>query len=484
MVAGDGSRNILVADSGSCQIRQLTPTNGFFPIGIATVTPPSEPVQLANADGVIPNGDRPYVAYAGGLAAGDSTLPQGWVFGIPNGVTAFEFTVTVEANTALWAPPEAVLNPGPDGAGSPNVRVRTLAGGNYQGFLDGIATQARFDNPCGVAVDGAGNVFVADMDNRAVRRISASGMVSTVAGVVGSAPGSVDGSGAVATFQSVSRVAVSVDGTTVFVADEDDHRVRRVALTGGDPTMPDSWTVSTVAGTGAAGKDDGPGSTATVAGPVGIALDSGGNVYVVEVTGNRVRRIQYRGGDPTQPANWQVSLLAGDNSTTNGASGSTDGTGSAARFYAPTDIAADRAGNLYVTEVWNNRIRKITPDGVVTTLAGSSSGYHDDTTGSLAQFWEPRGIAVDSAGYAYVADTSNRRVRRISPSGAVMTVAGTGTSACVDGPGDVAEFVQPLGAAVDAAGNVYVVDKMAEARIRVIQRVIGTRFPSAGSVPE
>lgn len=148
-----------------------------------------------------------------------------------------------------------------------------------------------------------------------------------------------------------------------------------------------------------------------------------------------------------------VSTFAGST-----ASGSADGTGSAASFNGPDGVAVDAAGNVYVADAWNHAIRKITPAGVVTTWAGSTAPGHADGTGSAASFFSPRGVAVDAAGNVYVADYYNDEIRKITPAGVVTTLAGSTTAGHADGTGSAASFFQPLGVAVDAAGYVYVAD--------------------------
>ncbi|HEV7406822.1 MAG TPA: hypothetical protein VGO11_27985 [Chthoniobacteraceae bacterium] len=483
----DGSGILYCVDNSGNRVRKLVPINTTFPVGVPSGTLSFESVQLANADGVIPNGDLPYFNYPGSLAPGAGTAPREWQFIIPGTVSAFEFTARVEANTRLPLPAAAVSNPGPGGAGSPGVHVRTLAGASNgdTGYFNGIPTQARFHSALGLALDAAGNLYVADAGNNAIRRMSAAGRITTVAGVLGSGPGANDGTGAVAKFSGPTGVVVSDDGTELFVSDSGTRTVRRIVLLGDDPADPGAWFVSTIAG-GGGGAADGPGNAATFVDLAGIARDSTGNLFVTEATGNRVRRLEFKAGDRNLAANWQVSLVAGDNSTAIGATGSTNAVGAGARFSSPHGIAVDRAGNLYVADTSNHQIRMITgpgggSGGAVTTFAGLGVGYVDGTAGvrdaTPAKFNAPFGVTVDSAGYLFVADTLNQRIRRVGPDGIVSTVAGNGDNELVDGTGDVAAFEDPTGIVVDGAGTLYVTDGALQERIRLIQRLISVGAP-------
>ena len=206
--------------------------------------------------------------------------------------------------------------------------------------------------------------------------------------------------------------------------------------------------VTTLAGTaGSNGSTDAAGSAARFYVPYGIAVDSPGNVYVADFYNNTIRKITAAG---------VVTTLAG----TAGSNGSTDATGSAARFYVPRGVAVDSSGNVYVADTNNSTIRKITAAGVVTTLAGlAGSNGSTDATGSAARFYNPFGVAVDSSGNVYVADFSNFTIRKITAVGVVTTLAGSaGTTGSADGTGSAAGFNIPLGVALDSSGNVYVGD--------------------------
>jgi len=438
-------------------------------------------VVLGNADGVIVNSSlgskRPYIWYDEAVASGFLSSAKEWWFLVPSGVKMFDFTVQVEANTAGLVPPEAVDGNLSGGLGSPNVMVRTVTELLQQGFLDGPLSQALFFGPNDVDSDASGNLYLVETVNRSVRRIGTDGIVTTVAGVVGSGSGTADGLGTLAKFTNPQSLSVSADGTVIYVGDG--SAVRRIELTGIDPKNPAHWTVSTIAGVPTTpGRDDGTGNLASFATVSGIVSDPFGNLFLAEGE-NRVRMLRNTGGDPMVAANWLVSLVAGDNSAILGGSGTTDATGPAARFNNPQSIAIDSLGNLYVADEFNHRIRKITSPGrfgggIVTTLAGSTVGYNDSNSGSTAQFNFPQGVTVDSAGFVYVADTSNFVIRRISPAGVVRTVAGGATlQAYVDGRGDLARFDFPTEIDVDPAGNLYVIGLDGQG-IRKVERLIDT----------
>jgi sugar lactone lactonase YvrE len=470
-IAADASGTVYVAEYSLRKVRKVTPANGYFPIGVPASTTQTEPVQLYNPDGVLPNGERPYFLYPHALANGETSEARTWDFVVPLGVKAFEFTVTAEADTAYGLTLPGVQGQNSGGLGSSDVIVRTFAGGNNYGYANGAASVAQFNALYQIVMDAAGNFYTADSNNNAIRRITPNGQVTTVAGVEGKGPGSADGLGTVAQFYGPLGVAVTPDGKTIYVGEYYNSIIRRIALTGTDPTRPDNWTVSTIAGL--AGNlsyvDNTSGNLARFNRIYGIALDPSGNLYVAETAGNRIRRLHLAGPDPAQAVNWRVSTLAGDTSAAAGVAGNTNGVGNVARFSDPFMLATDRAGNVYVTDVSNEQIRKITPGGEVSTLAGSGIYGYVDGPGFQAQFEQPFGITVDSAGYVYVGDQNNYRIRRVSPTGVVTTVAGTGTSGVQDGPGNVATLLYTDGLVASPSGDLYFTNLD---RIRVVQRVL------------
>ena len=326
--------------------------------------------------------------------------------------------------------------PPPPPPGEPVLSL--LAGGpGGPGSVDGTGAAASFNQPSGVATDSGGNVYVADDGNSTIRKITPAGVVTTLAGTAGIA-GSTDGTGAAALFNN--PLSVAVDGTgNVYVADGANDTIRKITPAG---------MVTTFAGTaGMSGSADGTGAAARFFGPWSVATDSAGNVYVADQGNATIRKITPAG---------VVTTLAG----TAGIKGSTDGTGAAARFNDPLGVAVDSTGNVYVADSLNDTVRKITPAGVVTTLAGTAGMFGSaDGTGAAARFTAPWSVATDGAANVYVADSFNDTIRKITPAGVVTTLAGTaGMSGSVDGTGAAARFLRPLGVATDSAANVYVAD--------------------------
>jgi sugar lactone lactonase YvrE len=365
----------------------------------------------------------------------------------------------------------------------------TLAGRALtSGAVDGVGSNARFNRPFGVAVDTTGNVFVSDSTNHTVRKVTPDGTVTTLAGLAGT-PGSADGTGTAARFAIVGGdpsyatgpfgIAIALTGD-VLVADGDNHAIRRVTQAG---------VVTTMAGkAGIVGFSDGAAGSALFKVPVGLAVTRDGSSYVADTYNHVIRRISASG---------VVSTIAGSP----GDWGTADGIGQAARFWHPTAIAADPAGNLYVADS-TNIIRKLVPFAgnldtwSVTTIAGTPFTVGSvDGTGAAARFGKQQppptppsttlvylpsfsppnfspafkdndvyslgelpGLAADAVGNVYVCDFSNHTIRKISPAGVVTTIGGSNNSGAADAIGATAQFRNPAGIAVDGAGNLYIAD--------------------------
>ena len=324
----------------------------------------------------------------------------------------------------------------------------TLAGQpGTNGSANGTGASASFNQPQGVAVDGVGNVYVADTGNHTIRKITAGGVVTTLAGLAGSS-GTTDATGGSARFYEPEGIAVNSAGTTIYVADTWNHTIRLVNAAG---------TVSTFAGTaGIPGTNNATGTSASFNTPQGVALDSVGNVYVADTGNDLVRKITTAGA---------VSTLAG----VVGVAGTNNGTGTAASFWGPASLGVDSANNVYVADLHNNAIRKITSAAVVTTFAGSMGtiGFLDGTLVS-SRFWLPGGIASDGSGNLYIADTGNGTLRKYTVAGSVTTIGGSSSIGSADVPASpTAKFFWPSGIAIDNSGNSYVVDS-ANGTIRTV----------------
>lgn len=322
--------------------------------------------------------------------------------------------------------------------------VTTFAGWpGSAGSANGTGWAARFASPGSVRTDSAGNVYVADSFNNTVRKITPAGVVTTLAGTPGKAGGA-DGPAASASFNGTAGVAPDASGN-IYVADNGNDTIRMISAAG---------VVSTVAGSaGVQGVVDGTGTAARFYDPQNLAYDpTSGNVFVADGQGNVIRKVTPAGVVTT----FAGTPVSGGPAT----AGSSDGTGGAAQFSDPTGIGVDNQGNIYVSDTGNDTIRKITPAGVVTTLAGypKASGSADGI-GSAARFNLPTGLTPDGSGNVFVGDNGNATVRVVTPSGQVTTVAGkAGAVENVDGLNAAARFSGPNDVAVDSSGVLYVAD--------------------------
>jgi len=409
-IAVDFRGNVYVADTGNNRIRMITPA------GVVSTL-------LGNGTTVFSNG-----------TGTNSGFNSPWGVAVDFAGTLY---VTDRHNTRIRIirnPTQVPLNRG----------VVTTLAGSTSGSTNATGTNATFASPSGVAVDSQGNIYVSDRGNNLIRKITPAGVVTTLAGQT--TAGSTNATGTSASFRVPSGVAVNSAGD-VYVADNNNFCIRKITSTGVVTTF------AGIAGQGTQGYADGTATAAKFNYPNGVAVDSGGFVYVADTDNNRIRKITPLG---------VVSTFAGQATT-----GSTDAAGTNAQFNLPLGVAVDSAGNVYVADQFNNRIRKITAAGVVSTFAGSTAGFADGT-GAGAQFNKPYGVAVDSAGNVYVADAYNNRIRRITPSGVVTTLAGQATSGSGNGTETNATFNFPWGVTIDSGGIMYLAD-FGNHRIRKIQ---------------
>lgn len=333
---------------------------------------------------------------------------------------AFSGNVEITRGASTWTGPFVPV------AGT----VGTLVGG-LQGTADGRGRFAAFSLITTAYRTAQGEVLIADYGNNHIRRLDAAGNVTTLR----------DGSGA--PISNVGGVVSDSQGN-VFATCQSDHTIKKITPSG---------LMTTLAGSGTPGYQDGTGAGAIFSYPHSLAIDAAGNLYVTDYNNHRIRMVTPAG---------VVTTLAGG-----ATAGSTDGTGTNALFSSPNAICYDGVDTLYISEAGNHRIRKLTISSrAVTTLAGSTQGYADGN-GATAQFDYPHAVAVDPSGNVYVGEYNGERIRKITPAGVVSTLAGTGTAGYIDGPLATARFYGPSGLSLDPAGNLYVADRHNH-RVRVI----------------
>jgi sugar lactone lactonase YvrE len=347
--------------------------------------------------------DQPYKYYIG-MKIGSEPSYTLSASGLPSGITLLDVN-----NTAI---------------------VSTYTGKGLNTNVDGTLATSTFQNPQALTTLSDGTIFVVGANK--VRKIDTNGTVSTFAGT--SSTGSTDGAGTSATFNGAYDIASDSSGN-LYIADGENNKIRKITPDG---------TVSTFAGSGTIGSADGTGIAATFSRPIGVAVDANGNIFVADTNNNKIRKITPAG---------VVTTFAGS-----GTASSVDGTGIAATFNKPEKLTFDKNGDLYVADTTGHKIRKITPVGVVTTIAGSGTAGSTDATGTSATFKYPKGIITDSAGNLYIGDCDNHKIRKITPNGVVTTIAGQATNKDRDGINTVAGFNFPIGLTFDKDGNLLVAD--------------------------
>ncbi len=474
-VALDAAGNLYIADEDTSQVRKVnaaTAPLSFLNTAVGATSAPQSLLLYVNAALTISSvtvpssqgGQHEFTvgAVSGCATDGITSNSAGSICSVPITFTpAFpgqrQMPLVVQTSAGNFQFALEGTGTGPLVAFGPGI-ISTVAGNGTQGYSgdSGAATAAETNSPLGIAVDGAGNLFISDFTNQRIRKVTAStGIISTVAGT-GTAGYNGDNIAATSA-QLNGPFGVAVDGAgNLYIADPDNSRIRMVAASTG--------TITTVAGTGTAGYngDNIAATSAQLNLPYGVTVDSAGNLYIADVYNERIRKVNASTGIITTVAGMGTAGYNGDNSAA-----------TSAELDYPFGVAVDSAGNLYIADFHNQRIRMVTAStGIITTVAGTgTSGYNgDNIAATSAELYGPSGVAVDSAGNLYIGDYGNNSIRKVTAStGIITTAAGTGTAG-YNGDNIAATSAAlnlPHAVAVDSTGNLYIPDTVNQ-RIRKV----------------
>ena len=437
----DGSGNLCIADYSGNRIRKIT-------TGAPTVAAISGPTSVSTGSTITLSDATSGGTWTSSTTSVATVNSSGVVTGVTAGSLVISYTVSNSCGTTLVTYGITVTSP----SSSCNI-ITTIAGNGTAGFTGdgGAATAAELTTPFDVVVDGSGNVYFTDHGNHRLRKITPAGIISTVAG---NGTAGYSGDGGPATAAEINNpYGVAIDGSgNIYIADYYNNRIRKVTPAG---------IITTVAGNGtlAYAGDGGYATAAELNDPTGVAVDGNGNLYIADFGNSRIRKVNAAG---------VISTISG-----NGTAGYTGdgGAATAAEINNPYAVAIDGSGNVIIADYQNNRIRKVTPAGIITTIAGNgTAGFAGDGgAATAAELSSPISIATDAAGNLYIADLVNNRVRYVTPAGIISTFAGNGTGAFAGdgGVATAAELNYPCGVATDAAGNVYIGDNVNQ-RVRKI----------------
>ncbi|MGA2119260.1 MAG: hypothetical protein ABSH56_31470 [Bryobacteraceae bacterium] len=469
-LATDATGALYVADSGNQRVRKILGSVIGTVLGGVSATQLATPVAVAV--------DPSLTLY---VADGSDTVHSysqagGWKVAAGTGTVGFSGDGGPASLATLTMPHDLAFDLGGDLLLADGDRVReingqgvieTVAGDDYLHALgdNGPAQDAILLNPNAVALDSAGNLYIADSGTNRVRHVLPSGVIQTLAGTGNAGYNADGGTAATAALNGPLGVATGAGGSIV-VADSGNQRVRLIAA---------SLLIQTVAGSGTAGQGPAglPATNTNLDGPGGVCSDGGNNIYVADTLNNRVLRI---------PAGGLTAAAAGAGFSAG--YGGDGGPAAEAKLNQPSTCAVDVSGNLFIADTGNNAIREVTTDGQIHTVAGigTAGNSGDEGPATAATLNAPSGVAVDAYGDVYIADTGNDRLRMITADGILHTIAGQGTAGFGgDGGSALAALLNaPAGLSLDSSGNVYFADR-GNNRVRML--IPGTPVTAVSLAP-